>query len=504
MTVFTGKSVYSASASGFIHILKKPRLDVRRYRVESIDEELHRFDAAKYVAARQLQELYDRYISEIGETNAQIFEIHMMMLEDEDYNGSIIGMIEAESINAEYAVARTSDIFAQMLEAMDNEYMRARSADVRDVSERLITILTAASAEPDDIRENSVICADDLLPSQAASLDRRKISAFITAHGSPISHTAILIHSMNIPAVIGVGDSFLPSIRSGEPVIVDGTAGEVYLDPDVKTRTRFSKSPRAKSEDITVTRTRDGRRITLLESVGGEAAAAQGCSDGIAMLGCGLIPDEERQYGVYRSAAESTAGQRVLLRMPKIPQSPERHSVFEMQMRCVLRASACGSLAILFPAITCVTEARKILAAFDAMRSTLRAKGVEPSEDTMLGFMIETPAAAVISDELAPMADLFMIDSDSIARLSLDSDGDEIIAEEFAAGQRAAVMRMISTCARNAVKNGARIGICGSLAADTSLTEELLKLGIDIFCAPSERLSAVREAIVNTDLSAGK
>lgn len=501
MTVFTGKSVYSASASGFIHILKKPRLDVRRYSVESVDEELHRFEAAKFVAVRQLQELYDRYISEIGETNAQIFEIHMMMLEDEDYNGSIIGMIEAESINAEYAVARTSDIFAQMLEAMDNEYMRARSADVRDVSERLISILTAASFT-DDIPDNSVICADDLLPSQAASLDRSKISAFVTAHGSPISHTAILIHSMNIPAVIGVGDSFLANVRSGEPVIVDGTAGEVYLDPDIRTRSRFSASPKARSGDAGVTRTLDGKRITLLESVGGESSAAQESADGIAMLGCRLIPDEERQFTVYRDAAESTSEQRVIIRMPEIAPSPERHSIFELQMRSVLRASACGSLTILFPMITCVTEARKILASCDTMRSALLAKGVESSDDTRLGFMIETPAAAVISDELAPMADLFMIDSDSIARLSLAASGDEIFAEEFATGQRAAVLRMISSCARNAVKNGARVGICGSFAADTSFTEELLRLGIDIFCAPADRLPAVREAVVGVDLSA--
>lgn len=504
MTVINGKSVYGAIASGYIRILKKPKLSAERVHVEDTDAEIRRVDTARYVAAGQLQEIYDQALKKIGESNAQIFGIHMMMLEDEDYNGSINDIIRAESVNAEYAVARTSDIFAQMLEAMDNEYMRARSADVRDVSNRIISILTGTPLEFGGIAENSVICADDLTPSEAASLYKSNAAAFVTAHGSPISHTAILAHSMNIPAIIDAGEDLLLKIHDGEEAIVDGFTGEVILSPDKSARKRLNAKRRTKSAastNLSETRTLDGTKITLLTMVGSASAPLPEYADGICALNCRIIPDEKQQTEFYHSIAESSANGKAIIRMPEIsPSNPESQKLCEKQLKSVFRACAAGSPGILFPMVTCVSEARKILAACDEVQSALRAEGVPCSENARLGFMLETPAAAIVSDLLTPMADFFIIDSDSLARHTLASTGGNIFSEEFADGQKEAVMRLIEYSARNAVKNGAKIGICGSLAADASLTEEFLRMGIDKICVPAEKLPSIREAVLNVDL----
>ncbi len=496
MTVFNGKSVYGAIVSGNVCILKKPRLSAERVHTEDKATEIHRFEAARYVASEQLQEIYDRAIDEIGEPNAQIFGIHMMMLEDEDYCGSIIGIIEAESVNAEYAVARTSDIFAHMLEAMDNEYMRARSADVRDVSNRIISILTGTPLDFDNIPENSVICTDDLTPSEAAALDRKKAAAFVTAHGSPISHTAILAHSMNIPAIIGTGDDFLSLIHEGQEIIVDAFAGQVILNPDSSAKKRFRAKFRTKTTvKGTETRTLDGRKITLY-SAGNEPMPEH--ADGIAVLDCRFIEDEQKQFEYYRDIAEFAEYGKAILRMPLISRrDPDLSSKFHRQIRAVLRACSHGSPGVLFPMITCVQEARKILAACDDIKKELRSEGFECSENTRLGFMIETPAAAIISDILAPMADFFIIDSDRLAEYTLAESGN-LFSEEFAEGQKTVVMRLINFCVRSAVKNGASIGICGSLAEDSAVTAELLSMGIDKIIASPDRLDEIRQTVLKT------
>lgn len=498
MTVFNGKSVYSAIVSGNVTVLHRSPLHAERISTDDTERELERVKAARYIAAEQLQELYDQSLEQIGESNAQIFGIHMMMLEDEDYNGSIDGMIKAERVNAEYAVARTSDIFAQMLEAMDNEYMRARSADVRDVSERIISILSGSGMDLGDIPENAVICADDISPSEAAELYRKKAAAFITAHGSAISHTAILAHSMNIPTIIGIGDELLSRVKNGSPVIIDGFSGKVILDPDSAARSRYENrrrertAPPAQAE----TRTADGKRIYLFSSTDGVPTDA----DGVFARNCRIIKDDQEQIDFYQNIAEQTEQCRVIIRMPPVsPADPDRQNEYRRQIRAVLRATSYGSPSILFPMITSVPEARKILAACDDIRNELRAEGVECS-DTKLGFMIETPAAAIISDILAPMADMFIIDTDSVARHTLASQ-DGIFSEEFADGQRTVVLRLISYSIRNAVKNGARIGVCGGLAEDPSLTEEFLRMGVDKICVPEHRIREIREAVMNTDLS---
>lgn len=506
MTVFNGKSVCEAVASGHISILRKPRLPAERIHIDDTVAEKRRFDTARYIAAGQLQEIYDRALEEIGESNAQIFGIHMMMLEDEDYTGSINSIIEAENVNAEYAVARTSDIFAQMLEAMDNEYMRARSADVRDVSNRMIAILSGREPELGDIAENSVICTDDLTPSEAASLYRSNAAAFVTAHGSPISHTAIIAHSMNIPAIIGAGDDFLARIHDGEEAIVDGYTGEVILSPDKSALQRVVAKKRSKSAASAAgnaeTRTIDGKRITLLASVNEVSSQLPEHADGICALNCPIMPDEQQQTDLYRRIAEFTANGKAIIRLPVIELTdPDRYKRYGSQMRSVFRACAVGNPGVLFPAITSVQEARNILSACDGVKSVLRERGFPCSESSKIGFMLENPAAAVISDLLAPMADFFIIDSDRLARSTLASTDDHIFFDEFAEGQREAVLRLIEFSARNAVKNGAKIGICGSLAEDTSLTEKFLRMGIDKFCVSPERLPAVRRVVINTDLT---
>lgn len=501
MTVFNGKGVYGAIVSGSVCVLKKPQLHIEKHIVDDPAEEIHRFGEAKASATEQLQALYDLYIDQIGEPNAQIFNIHMMMLEDEDYCDSITGMIENEGVNAEYAVEQTSEVFAKMLESMDNEYMRARSADVRDVSRRLISILSETTWDLSDIPENAIVCADDITPSEAAALDQRNIAAFVTAFGSPISHTAILAHSMDLPAVIGAGEDLLTKVKDGEEVIVDGFAGQVILSPDEQAKLRLDVKRRTRtvSGSTAETRTLDGKRITVLACDTMEVPAQ---ADGVIKLDCPELPTEEEQFALFCDIAEIAEYSKAVIRLPAIsPYDPDRHKKYQIQIRAALRASSHGSATILFPMITSITEARKILAACDDVRNQLISEGVECSENSRIGFMIETPAAAIISDMLAPVADTMLINSDSIARLILAREKGSIFSEEFAESQRTIVLRLISYCARNAVKNGARIGIGGSLAADTSLTAEFLKMGIDKICVPSHMVGDVREVIMNTDLS---
>lgn len=500
MTVFTGKSVYGAAVCGLICILRKPKLSAERIAVEDVSTELKRVEAARIVASEQLQQLYEQYIDEIGEPNAQIFSIHMMMLEDEDYNGSIEGMIRSEQVNAEYAVARTSDVFAQMLEAMDNEYMRARSADVRDVSDRLLSILNDTPRDFAWVPEKSVICADDLTPSETAALQRRNIAALVTAHGSAISHTAILAHSMNIPTIIGIGDEFLSSVRPGEQALVDGSTGEVILEPDAEALGRLIHAQQKPSESSGKTHTADGTRVFMFSADVPSALLPEN-SDGVAVLDCPLLSGEEEQYEYYRAIAQRTPEYRAILRMPVIsPRDPDRQVKYAQQIRAVFRAASHGEPGILFPMVTSVPEARKILAACDDAKMQLRAEGMKCSENVKIGFMVETPAAAIISDCLAPMADFFIIDSDSIARHTLACYEDDCFSPDFAGGQLESVMRLIGNSARNAVKNGARIGLCGSLAGDTSLTGDFLRMGIDIFCVPPDRLGEVRTRVTEVDL----
>lgn len=501
MTVLNGKSVYGAIVSGCIFMLDRPALCAEKRKVEDTESEIQRFVSAKEKACAQLQRLYDLYIDRIGESNAQIFNIHMMMLEDEDFCSSVTGIISDEGVNAEYAAAQTAESFAKMLEAMDNEYMRARSADIRDVCRRIITILSGARSDFDNIPENSVVCAEDITPSEAAALEQRRVAAFVTSSGSPISHTAILAHSMNLPAIIGIGDELMSRARDGECVIVDGFAGKVILDPDAEVKIRFSaeRQPTVVIPHSAGTRTADGKRITLL-SCGTEIPPQY--ADGIAALDCPELEDEQKQYEYYRNIIDTADDGKSLIRLAAVSAyDSRRYEKYEMQIRAALRA-ACSSenTSLLFPMITTVKEARKILAACDKAKKQLNSEGYSVSEDLRLGFMIETPAAAIISDSLAPISDTLMIDSDRLSRLMLSRSSGSVFSEEFAEGQRSAVVRLIKYCARNAVKSGAKIGICGCLAADPALTKELLSVGVDKLCVPPFLLEDIRSAVMQAVL----
>ena len=501
MTVFTGKSVYDAAVCGLICILRKPKLSAERMHVDDISTELKRVEAARIVAAEQLQQLYELFLDKIGESNAQIFNIHMMMLEDEDYNGSIEGMIRSEQVNAEYAVARTSDVFAQMLEAMDNEYMRARSADVRDVSNRLLSILTDTPMDFPWVPENSVVCADDLTPSETAALERRNIAALVTAHGSAISHTAILAHSMNIPTVIGIGDEFLANIRPGEQALVDGFSGEVILEPDAGVLSKLT-APQEKSTDTSEgTHTADGTHVSIY-SVDDPCAPLPEYADGIAVFGCPLLSDETKQYEYYRAIAERTPDCRAIIRMPVISsKDPDRQIKYDQQIRAVFRAASHGEPGILFPMITSVKEVERIKEICEEVKAELRSDGIEYSDKIELGIMIETPAAALISDRLAPMVDFFSVGTNDLTQYTLACDRQNPDIEEFIDTHHEAILRLIEMSAENAHKNGAWIGICGELAADTTLTERFLRMGIDELSVSPSFVLKVRDAVRRTDLS---
>ena len=501
MTVFTGKSVYDAAVCGLICILRKPKLSAERMHVDDISTELKRVEAARIVAAEQLQQLYELFLDKIGESNAQIFNIHMMMLEDEDYNGSIEGMIRSEQVNAEYAVARTSDVFAQMLEAMDNEYMRARSADVRDVSNRLLSILTDTPMDFPWVPENSVVCADDLTPSETAALECRNIAALVTAHGSAISHTAILAHSMNIPTVIGIGDEFLANIRPGEQAFVDGFSGEVILEPDAGILSKLT-APQEKSTDTSEgTHTADGTHVSIY-SADDPCAPLPEYADGIAVFGCPLLSDETKQYEYYRAIAERTPDCRAIIRMPVIsPKDPDRQIKYDQQIRAVFRAASHGEPGILFPMITSVKEVERIKEICEEVKAELRSDGIEYSDKIELGIMIETPAAALISDRLAPMVDFFSVGTNDLTQYTLACDRQNPDIEEFIDTHHEAILRLIEMSAENAHKNGAWIGICGELAADTTLTERFLRMGIDELSVSPSFVLKVRDAVRRTDLS---
>lgn len=503
MTVFSGKSVSGTAVCASVCVLENPKLSAERVHVNDPEGELQRIAAARYIAAQQLQEIYDSSLVRFGESNAQIFGIHMMMLEDEDYNGSIDGMIVAEGVNAEYAVSRTSQIFSQMLEAMENEYMRARSADVRDVSFRLLSILRGQDYDVSWIPEKAVICAEDISPSQAERLDLRKPAAFVMAHGSELSHTAILSKSMNIPVIIGAGDKFMSSVHNGIEALVDGSTGEIFLHPDEIARKRLTQ-PQTRIPVKEQTTTIDGKKIMLLtDSVSGNGIPAN--ADGGIVLSCPRLEYAERQYEYYCGIFQSNFGGKIYLRMPEIPAfDPDRYKHVLEHLRAVFRACAANpgvSPRILFPMINCAAEARKILKVCDDVMTSLRAEGCVVPDGVKLGFMLETPAAAIISDYLAPISDLFMIDSDVLARLTLASYGGSIFEEDFAESQKNTVLRLISYSARSAVKNGAMIGICGSFAQDTSLTEEFLRMGINKFCVPPVKIDELRDIISNVDLS---
>lgn len=542
MKKFTGKGVYGAIAMGKISVFQKQDTLIQRTSVKDTEAEKARVEAAKAAAAEQLQAIYEKALKEVGETNAQIFEIHMMMLEDDDYNESIQNIIDTQKVNAEYAVSITADNFAEMFSAMDDAYMQARAADVRDISDRIIANLTGNVAVQEDSGEKHIICADDLAPSETVSLDKDKVLAFVTAHGSSNSHTAILARNMNIPAVIGVGSDFLKEVQDGTEAIVDGFTGEIFVEPDEETRRRLLEKQKADEEKKRLLLelkgkenvTRDGTKVNIYANIGSVdniGAVLLNDAGGIGLFRSEFLylenndyPNEEQQFLAYKRVLESMAGKKVIIRTLDIGADKQvdyfhlkkednpamgyrairicltRPEIFKTQLRALYRASIYGNLGVMFPMITSVSELEKILAICEEVKAELREQGVTYSDTMELGIMIETPAAAIISDRLAPMVDFFSVGTNDLTQYTLACDRQHPDIEPFIDTHHEAILRLIEMSARNAHANGAWIGICGELAADTTLTETFLRMGIDELSVSPAFVLKVRDAVRNVDL----
>ncbi|WP_294408739.1 phosphoenolpyruvate--protein phosphotransferase [uncultured Ruminococcus sp.] len=543
MMKFTGKGVYSAVAIGKISIFKKQETTIKRVRTEDSEAEKKRVAEAKEAASNQLQAIYEKALKEVGETNAQIFEIHMMMLEDDDYNESIENIIESQKVNAEYAVAVTADNFAEMFSSMDDPYMQARAADVKDISNRIIANLTGTVSDAASAEDKMIVCADDLAPSETVSLDKDKVLAFVTAHGSSNSHTAILARNMNIPAVIGVGEKFLEEINDGDDAIVDGFTGEIFVNPDAETVEKLKAKQKSDEEKKRLLQelkgkenvTKDGTKINIFANIGSVdniGAVLLNDAGGIGLFRSEFLylentdyPTEEQQFHAYKRVLESMAGKKVIIRTLDIGADKQvdyfnmkkeenpalgyrairicltRPEIFKTQLRALFRASVYGNLGIMFPMITSVSEVEKILKVCDEVKAELKEQGIDYAESTELGIMIETPAAAVISDRLAPLVDFFSVGTNDLTQYTLACDRQNPDIEQFCDTHHEAILRLIEMSAENAHKNGAWIGICGELAADTTLTETFLRMGIDELSVSPTFVLKVRDAVRNIDLS---
>lgn len=543
MTTYKGKGVYGAVAVGKISVFKRQDVQVKRERIENTDNELKRLEDAKAAAITQLGEIYEKALKEVGEANAAIFDIHMMMVEDEDYNDAIVEMITSQNVNAEYAVAITGDNFAEMFAAMDDAYMQARSADVRDISNRIINCLMSSVTNEEKSNEPVIICADDLAPSETVSLDKEKVLAFVTAHGSSNSHTAILARNMNIPAIIGVGEEFLSAVKDGDTAVANGFTGEFILDPDAET-IEAAEMKRAEEqekkellqklkgkENVTL----DGRKINVYANIGSAdniGAVLLNDAGGIGLFRSEFLylensdyPTEDEQFKIYKRVLESMAGKKVIIRtldigadkqcdyfnMPK-EENPalgirairlclNRPEIFRTQLRALFRASAFGNLGIMFPMIANVWELEEILAVCESVKAELKKDSIEYSEETELGIMIETPAAALISHKLAPMVDFFSVGTNDLTQYTLACDRQNPDIDRFCDTHHEAVLKLIEMAAESAHRYGKWIGICGELAADTTLTETFLRIGIDELSVSPSFVLKVRDTVRSIDLS---
>ncbi len=543
MVKYQGKGVYGAVAVGKVSVFKRQDVQVKRFKIDHVEGEIARLEAAKKKAIEQLQDIYDKALKEVGEANAQIFEIHMMMIEDDDYNDAIVEMINGQSVNAEYAVAVTADNFAEMFASMDDSYMQARAADIRDISNRIIACMTDSEGNHSVSDEKVIICADDLAPSETVSLDKDKVLAFVTAHGSSNSHTAILARNMNIAAIIGVGEEFLGRIKEGDMAVADGYTGEFFLNPDAETLAAYEKKQKEEVEKKALLQnlkgkenvTQDGRKINIYANIGSVANIGEvllNDAGGIGLFRSEFLylenndyPTEEEQFKVYKRVLESMATKKVIIRTLDIGADKQadyfnlekeenpalglrairlcltRPEIFKTQLRALYRASVYGRLGIMFPMITSVSELEEILALCEQVKSELDTDNIEYSDSIELGIMIETPAAAIISDKLAPMVDFFSVGTNDLTQYTLACDRQNPQIERFCDTHHEAILRLIEMSVENAHRHGAWIGICGELAADISLTETFLRMGIDELSVSPSFVLKVRDKVRKIDLS---
>ena len=526
MQCFQGKSVYKGIAMGPIVVLKKNDYQVKRTRIEDPEAEVKRVDTALEKSKEQLQKLYDKAVREVGEASAAIFEVHQMMLEDDDYLEAIQNTIRTEQVNAEYAVATTGDNFAAMFASMDDDYMKARSADIKDISERLVRNLSGQEDADLSSIEPSVIVADDLSPSETVQMDKDKILAFVTVHGSTNSHTAILARMMNIPALIGVPME-LEELKTGMTAVVDGVAGTVTFDPDEDTKAETEQKMKEEAEKLRLLQelkgkenvTLDGHKINIyanIGSVGDIGYVLENDAGGIGLfrseflyLGRNDFPTEEEQFQAYKQAVQMMAGKKVIIRTLDIGADKQvdyfnlgnednpalgyrairicltQKDIFKTQLRALLRAAVYGNLSIMYPMITSTEEVKKIYEIVAEVEAELKEQEIQYKIPEQ-GIMIETPAAAIISDRLAEMVDFFSIGTNDLTQYTLAIDRQNEKLDEFYNPHHEAILRMIQMVVDNAHKCGKWAGICGELGADPTLTEQFVLMGVDeLSVAPS-------------------
>ena len=535
MEQYQGKSVFGGVAIGRIHIFSKGQQQVKRIKVQDTEAEKKRYREAVQTAIAELQGLYDKALKEVGEANAAIFEMHQMMLEDEDFTESVENIIDSQSVNAEYAVASTGDNFAQMFASMDDEYMRGRAADVKDISERLVSVLNGASRQQMDADEPVIVMAVDLAPSETVQMDKDKVLSFVTTQGSVNSHTAILARTMSIPALIGV-DMPLDAELEGKFAIVDGDNGTVYIDPseDVLAQMQEKKEQADEKKQLLQqlkgkeTITKDGKKIKLYANIGNSkdlAMVLQNDAEGIGLFRSEFLylekedyPTENEQFMVYKMVAETMAGKQVIIRTLDIGadkqcdyfnMDPEdnpalgyrairicltRPEVFKTQLRALYRASAFGNISIMYPMITSVWEVKQIKKIVEEVKEELRAQNIEFGEVAQ-GIMIETPAAVMISRELAKEVDFFSIGTNDLTQYTLAIDRQNPKLDDFYDAHHPAVLKMIHMVAQNAHAEGIWAGICGELGADLELTEQFLQMGIDELSVSPGRILPIRKIV---------
>ena len=526
MQCFQGKSVYKGIAMGPVVVLKKNDYQVKRTRIEDAEAEAARVDVALKASQEQLQKLYDKAVKEVGEASAAIFEVHQMMLEDEDYLEAIQNMIRTEQVNAEYAVAVTGDNFAEMFASMDDDYMKARSADIKDISERLVRNLSGQGDVDLSSIEPSVIVADDLSPSETVQMDKDKILAFVTVHGSTNSHTAILARMMNIPALIGVKMN-LEELQTGMTAVVDGFGGKVTFEPDEELKAQTEARMQEEEEKLKLLQelkgkeniTPDGRKINIyanIGSVGDIGYVMENDAGGIGLfrseflyLGRNDFPTEEEQFQAYKQAVQMMAGKKVIIRTLDIGADKQvdyfnlgnednpamgyrairiclkQPEIFKTQLRALLRAAVYGNLSIMYTMITSTEEVKRIYEIVAEVEEELKAQEIQYKIPEQ-GIMIETPAAAIISDRLAEMVDFFSIGTNDLTQYTLAIDRQNEKLDEFYNPHHEALLRMIQMVVDNAHKCGKWAGICGELGADPTLTEQFVRMGLDeLSVAPS-------------------
>ena len=536
MITLEGKSVFGGVAIGKIQFYKRNEITIKRTRVEDVEAEVERFQNAKAKTLELLKGLYEKAMEDVGEANAMIFEAHQLMLEAPDYVESIENIIRTQDVNAEYAIGATADNFAAIFEAMDDAYMQGRAADVRDVSERLLQALSSQNETVMVMDEPVIIAADDLVPSETVQLDKEKVLSFVTMYGSANSHTAILARTMNIPAVIGLGEA-LKEEYDGKVAIVDGVDGKVYIDPDEETMASMQKKQKKDQEQKELLNqlkgkenvTKSGQKVNVYANIGNLAdvgAVLKNDAGGIGLfrseflyLESDTYPTEEQQFTVYKKVAETMAGKKVIIRTLDIGADKQvdyfkldkednpalgyrairicltRPEIFKTQLRALYRASAYGQISIMFPMIISVAEVKKIKEIVEEVKAELRTEGAAFREDVELGIMIETPAAVMVSRELAKEVDFFSVGTNDLTQYTLAIDRQNQKLEDFYDSHHPAVLAMIRMAAESAHAEGKWIGICGELGADVTLTETFLKIGIDELSVAPGMVLKVRQKI---------